>query len=388
MLQGTILQKITERATAGALFVLVAGTTLGLACGDNGSTGTGGAGTTSSATDASSPASSSGTTGSSGCATLDCDDGFSCTVDSCAAGTCLHTIGPNSGATACPQGTYCELESGCIAAPACATTADCLTAWMGQPCKANIQCDPASSLCTFDPLDKDQDGHSPQVCGGNDCNDDAKSVHPGAEEKCNGVDDDCNGMVDDGATCDELEACTSGTCTCLPEHTCGITCVDKQTDIDNCGACDHPCDLYETCVGGNCECEAPNIVCGGTCVYPVFDTQHCGGCDTVCPPDATCEVGKCTCLNPSKTLCGGACVDVKSDPMNCGMCDHPCSPNSPCDNGVCGCPGGMALCGGVCINVVDDPLNCGMCNKVCPVGMVCVSGNCDFGAGTGAGGGP
>lgn len=42
------------------------------------------------------------------------------------------------------------------------------------------------------------DGDGDGVPAGPDCDDDDASVHPGADEPCNGTDDDCNGVVDDG----------------------------------------------------------------------------------------------------------------------------------------------------------------------------------------------
>ena len=78
--------------------------------------------------------------------------------------------------------------------------------------------------------DKDGDGYCdkgmltvgvPKVCpkGGNDCNDAAKTINPGALELCNNVDDNCNNTIDDGASgaCDAsaLHAyakCVSGGC--------------------------------------------------------------------------------------------------------------------------------------------------------------------------------
>jgi Subtilase family/Putative metal-binding motif len=41
--------------------------------------------------------------------------------------------------------------------------------------------------------DQDGDGHFAASCGGKDCDDSNKAVHPGAKELCNGVDDDCDG---------------------------------------------------------------------------------------------------------------------------------------------------------------------------------------------------
>ncbi len=45
--------------------------------------------------------------------------------------------------------------------------------------------------------DRDGDGHLALVNGGDDCDDDDAAVHPGADERCNGVDDDCDGLEDE-----------------------------------------------------------------------------------------------------------------------------------------------------------------------------------------------
>lgn len=93
--------------------------------------------------------------------------------------------------------TECTPQNDCIVAPACATTQDCEAAWAGDACKSHIACDLASSVCTFELLDKDADGHSPLVCGGDDCDDNDADRYPGAVEVCNGKDNDCSG----GAVC-------------------------------------------------------------------------------------------------------------------------------------------------------------------------------------------
>ncbi len=46
-------------------------------------------------------------------------------------------------------------------------------------------------------IDVDGDGYPSTQCGGTDCDDSDPSIHPGAEEICNGVDDNCNGQIDE-----------------------------------------------------------------------------------------------------------------------------------------------------------------------------------------------
>ncbi len=242
---------------------------------------------------------------SSQCASS-CDDGFACTIDTCNAGSCAHSIGPNSGATACSAGHYCTLDAGCVAAPACATADQCTQYWAGDACKANIKCEAASSVCTFSILDKDGDGYAPQVCGGGDCNDADSTVHPGAVETCNGVDDNCNGEVDEPGNaiseqCGATSECKSGRCTCKPENLCGTTCVDSQVNVEHCGSCDHSCGTNAgasagwgswSCAAGACSC--PADTCGTICTSLQQDGKNCGVCGQVCGTDERCRSGVCT----------------------------------------------------------------------------------------------
>ncbi|MBI5654844.1 hypothetical protein HZC53_04305 [Candidatus Uhrbacteria bacterium] len=287
---------------------------------DSGATGGGGAGGT------------GGTDSGPECA-VSCDDGFNCTIDACVAGECKHSIGPNTGVTACPAGQYCTADKGCIASPACADVGDCQKAFEGDACKTNIKCDPASSVCLFDILDKDHDGYPPQVCGGDDCDDSAVSVHCGAVEACNGKDDDCDGTADDGASClDTLQSCQAGVCACKPENLCGTECVDKQTDKDNCGTCGKICSGGMDCVGGQCHCAfAGEVDCLGHCTDTQVDPANCGVCGKVCDQGFQCVAGECVC---NTTTCNGKCVDLQTDVENCGSC------GKSCDSSVGTCLGG------------------------------------------------
>ena len=315
------------------------------------------------------------------CASTNCDDGFNCTIDLCASGACKHSIGPSSGATACPATQYCTLDQGCVAsAIACSTDADCVTAYKALPnaaCYTSAKCESASSVCTFKWLDKDSDGYPPAICNGSDCDDGNPSIHPGGTEICDGIDDDCNGVLDNGATCESLHACVNGACTCLPANKCGSDCTDFQNDNSHCGSCDNSC-LYqeETCVGTTCKCNGANETrCPTSCVdlqvgtpYSNMNTENCGTCGHSCGVNEICEAGQCKC-----TTCGGTtCIDLKTDLDNCGSCGSRCSMFLGCENGTCHCD----LCNGNCKNFQRDVYNCGSCDNVCGYYETCTSGQC------------
>jgi hypothetical protein len=248
-----------------------------------------------------------GFAGSSGGCSGNCDDGFNCTIDACQAGKCEHSIGPNTGATACPPGQYCTIDKGCVTSPVCATDQECKDAFKGDACKANARCDPKSSLCLFDILDKDHDGHPPQACGGGDCDDSDPQIHPGAQDLCNGKDDDCDGGIDQGATCsDTLKSCQMGSCECKPQNTCGAACIDIAIDPKHCGGCDKPCfGLTTICQNGTC-IGSGTVACGG----PYTD---CGGTSN-------------------------RCFDLQQNNLNCGTCGSACSGGKTCVSGVCQIP--------------------------------------------------
>jgi len=91
--------------------------------------------------------------------TGDCDDGNP-TVGTCAADSC-------DTATDCDDGNACTVDS-CVA-----------------------------GRCVRSTVDADEDGHAPTACGGDDCDDNNRFVHPGAAELCgDGLDNDCQNGAD------------------------------------------------------------------------------------------------------------------------------------------------------------------------------------------------
>jgi hypothetical protein len=104
--------------------------------------------------------------------------------------------------------------------------------------------------------DEDGDGHS--IADG-DCNDGDAEIHPGADERCNGVDDDCNGIVpgdeDDsdgdgwrvcGGDCDDAEGAVNPglaeACDGLDNDCDPATDELADGDLDGFSICDGDCD--------------------------------------------------------------------------------------------------------------------------------------------------
>jgi formylglycine-generating enzyme required for sulfatase activity len=56
-----------------------------------------------------------------------------------------------------------------------------------------------------DACDLDGDGFKASSCGGDDCDDHRKEVHPGAVDTCDGDDNDCDGVIDQDDACDCAE---------------------------------------------------------------------------------------------------------------------------------------------------------------------------------------
>ncbi|HXH27922.1 MAG TPA: MopE-related protein [Candidatus Polarisedimenticolia bacterium] len=99
-------------------------------------------------------------------------------------------------------------------------------------------------------VDADSDGYPLCAAAGQtpDCNDENAAIHPGADERCNGLDDDCDGLVDEGdpgggAACTLdglLGACAVGTTVCEEGALHCRQTVQPTTEI--CDGQDNDCD--------------------------------------------------------------------------------------------------------------------------------------------------
>jgi hypothetical protein len=98
-------------------------------------------------------------------------------------------------------------------------------------------------------------------------------------------------------------------------------------------------------VTGSCACPAPNAVCGGTCVNLQTDTNNCGACGSACMANQSCISGACACTG---LVCNGACVNPNTDNNNCGACGNVCAAGYQCTSAFLPVPQCLGGPGAVC----------------------------------------
>ena len=96
--------------------------------------------------------------------------------------------------------------------------------------------------------DHDEDGFYDASCGGQDCDDFRETVHPGAEEVCDGLDDDCDGEI----LADEGDEDGDGYLTCDPDP--------SAADCDDGDADSHPGASEEPYDGVDQDCDGEDVV--------------------------------------------------------------------------------------------------------------------------------
>lgn len=82
---------------------------------------------------------------------------------------------------------------------------------------------------------------------------------------------------------------------------CGTSCVNLQTDNNNCGTCQFDCRNNSTCQNGQCKCTSLQAWCVvttdagsvGNCTNIQTDSANCGGCGIVCPMGRPCNNWMC-----------------------------------------------------------------------------------------------
>lgn len=155
-------------------------------------------------------------------------------------------------------------------------------------------------------LDSDGDGYGREYSSactysGLDCKDDDSNIKPGAYDSCNSKDDNCDGRVDENN--------------------------DKQTDVNNCGACNNVCSFQNanagcsvgncyltTCINnyGNCDSSHNN----GCEIYFLNDKNNCGSCRNICSTSQNCVNGVCADVLPRESKLTNECNSNADCPSN------------------------------------------------------------------------
>jgi hypothetical protein len=122
----------------------------------------------------------------------------------------------------------------------------------------------------------------------------------------------CTTACNDGGS----TSCTNG------KECCGGLCIDTQSDVNNCGACNNKCGAGQT------RC------CSKTCSNPLTDKNNCGGCGTAC---GTLNASATSCTNAAcKPTCNagfGHCTtattgcetNLTNATKTCGSCTNDCT---------------------------------------------------------------
>ncbi|MBI5529018.1 MAG: hypothetical protein HY897_22040 [Deltaproteobacteria bacterium] len=115
--------------------------------------------------------------------------------------------------------------------------------------------------------DRDHDGHADEKCGGDDCDDTNREVHPGAYEDCDTGDKDCDGKP---VECEAGTMCIDGYCAtpCIAGE-CPVEFACTNSWCIPTGPCAKVrCDGDLVCIDGQCVDLCKNVWCGdgGVCV--------------------------------------------------------------------------------------------------------------------------
>ena len=251
-----------------------------------------------------------------------CDDGDTCTTDTCTKGDCGHVMNT----AACDDGDLCTAGDVCVNDKCTSTPTNC----------------DDNDACTTDSCDsKTGCGHVSMAAtcvDGSLCTDDSCDVKTG---KC--VFAPNSAVCDDGSLCTTGDVCSGGSCVGAPAN----------------------CDDGDGCTTDSCASSSgcAHASFGATCV----DSNPCtdDACDSA--------TGKCT-FKPNSLACNDGSLCTSGDACSGGSCVGTavnCSDNNPCTNDSCDAASGC-----------HSAFNTAACSDglACTIGDVCAGGSCQHGS--------
>ena len=314
----------------------------------------------------------------------DCDDGESCTIDSChaASGVCVHTPAVNS--AGCSDGNPCTGPDGC-AGGKCATgpAKDCND---GDACTID-SCDKATGSCAHNKI---------MGCGGNCASDaDCKADgNPCTANTCQGG--QCkitftSTLCTDNNACTSGDKCSAGSCQPGAAKSCadGNACTDDACDKTSGNCSNSPSAAGSPCSDGNA------CTSGDTCLAGACQAGGAKSCDdsNACTADG-CQNATGLCIHtpvPNGLPCSDGTACTVGDGCNGGKCasgaPKGCSDNDPCTTDLCNPANGACShnkiigCGGNCAKEADCPEDKNPCTTAKCDGN---KGKCTFVPATGA----
>ena len=370
----------------------------------------------------------------------DCDDGVTCTDDTCVDGACVNT--PNN-ANCADDGLYCNGDEVCDPVQDCVSTGSpcpvgefciesqdtCVECLVAANCDDGIDCTDDScvnGICSNTPNDTNcaDDGlfcNGPEVCDAVlDCVSAGDPCEAG--ELCDESTDSCgqclvNADCDDGVACTD-DACVLGFCSnTVNDSNCpddGLFCtgIESCDPVLDCVSSGTPCqpgeicnDLIDQCleceVGADCDdgvaC-TDNTCVNGTCVY-VPNDGNCTDNGVFCDGAEVCDISL-DCVSEGNPCEAGELCNETTDACVACIADTDCDDGVGCTDNVCvkgvcsyvpnnaNCPDDGMFCNGA--EICDAVLDCVSAGDPCPVGELCnetkdscgdcvVDGDCDDG---------
>jgi endonuclease I len=266
---------------------------------------------------------------------VDCNDGLSCTTDTC--NESLDQCDYDANDAVCDDGLFCNGPEACVVGNGCVAG--------GIPCTGQL-CDEAGDGCVDCVVDNDC-GDALFCNGTETCN--AGACQPGSSvdcddgfactvDTCNETTDVCenaptDGPCDDGLFCNGVETCAVGVGCIAGTMQCSKSLCDEVSDQcvdclvnDDCSDglfCNGAelCDAGGTCQPGSPPCTGQICDDGlDSCVECLSDTDCDDG--SPCTSDS-CDIGLGQCEFVDAGTCGPDCCDTDSNDVRddaCGFC--------------------------------------------------------------------